>query len=78
MKNSLQVVHGNNTRIFYDSHRINVCLIFQNPGMDFSRAKLQKNYDQLPGWSNDRLAELEAKQLEQESGPSSSPLPVTK
>jgi hypothetical protein len=26
---------------------------FQNPGFDFSHAKLSKSYDSLPGWSLD-------------------------
>ncbi|KAK6616887.1 hypothetical protein RUM43_014857 [Polyplax serrata] len=33
----------------------------ENPGMDFSGAQLSKNYDRLPGWSNDRLEELNMK-----------------
>ncbi|KAL0274315.1 UNVERIFIED_CONTAM: hypothetical protein PYX00_006768 [Menopon gallinae] len=36
----------------------------ENPGMDFSKAKLSKNYDKLPGWSNERLAELKKKSEE--------------
>lgn len=35
--------------------------------MDFSKAKLSKNYDKLPGWSNDRLAELKKKSEEEEA-----------
>lgn len=28
---------------------------FQNPGFDFSHAKLSKTYDSLPGWSVNAL-----------------------
>jgi len=27
-------------------------IIFQYPGMDFSKADLQKNYDSIPGFSS--------------------------
>ncbi|EEB13573.1 NudC domain-containing protein, putative [Pediculus humanus corporis] len=39
----------------------------ENPGLDFSGAKLSKNYDKLPGWSNDRLMELQAQSQNQAS-----------
>jgi hypothetical protein len=37
-------------------HHISMCgcvSYFQNPGFDFSHAKLSKSYDRLPGWSVD-------------------------
>ncbi|XP_066999657.1 nudC domain-containing protein 2 [Anabrus simplex] len=39
----------------------------ENPGFDFSRAKLQKCYDQLPGWSSEALKKNDEKTESQDS-----------
>lgn len=43
--------------ILYDDYIVNKNVmiyfgIFQYPGMDFSKAQLQKNYDTIPGLDN--------------------------
>jgi len=34
---------------------LKVFSFFQNPGFDFSHAKLSKCYDNVPGWSADAM-----------------------
>jgi hypothetical protein len=38
---------------------------FQNPGFDFSHAKLSKSYDRQPGWSVDAVKKGEEEAEEQ-------------
>jgi hypothetical protein len=40
---------------------------FQNPGFDFSHAKLSKSYDSLPGWSLDAVRKKDEKKAETET-----------
>jgi hypothetical protein len=40
---------------------------FQNPGFDFSHAKLSKSYDRLPGWSVDAVKKKDENATEKET-----------